>query len=506
MKSECKNLIAFAAIVKLLVIILLILSSLLPNHKADAFEPPEVSCTSNIDCLLRYILDGFHKWDAIYFHFISVNGYLLENTLAFFPLFPIFLRLISSLTYTLLPLWSFWTHSILVGVVLSFFCNLLCTIQMYRLSKLLLMSDSLSVVSALLFAINPASVFFTTLYSEALYSFLFLSALIWIYECKYVTGCLILSMTVLCRSNGLVNCGFPCFFQFILLVNKLRSLYGKGRHGSAKHSPLPISAAIMAVFHRFLALLAVFLCMGSPYLTYQYYAGFLYCSTLPKPASLSFMLPKKPGPELEEFANELGVLTPYSINSSFQPVWCAGVPWSSYMLLQKKFWDVGAFNYYRWRQLPNFLLALPVLFLIFKVVSLFGRKTPKTIFSFGLLEDSREHQLLVPHIYHALFLSIYGIINVHIQVLTRMLFSSCPVLYWYCASVLLNEQDNIFGRSHLRKAKTMVSSMPRQLIGLFRLVNPLSYPPWSSQRTLLYYFYSYIVIGCLMHSNFLPWT
>ncbi|EUB62247.1 GPI mannosyltransferase 2 [Echinococcus granulosus] len=433
MKSECKNLIAFAAIVKLLVIILLILSSLLPNYRADAFEPPEVSCTSKIDCLLRYTLDGFHKWDAIYFHFIAVNGYLLENTLAFFPLFPIFLRLISSLTYTLLPLWSFWTHSILVGVVLSFFCNLLCTVQMYRLSKLLLMSDSLSVVSALLFAINPASVFFTTLYSEALYSFLFLSALIWTYE-------------------------------------------------------------------------SIFLCMSSPYLIYQYYAGFLYCSTLPKPASLSFMLPKKPGPELEEFANELGVLTPYSINSSFQPVWCAGVPWSSYMLLQKKFWDVGAFSYYRWRQLPNFLLALPVLFLIFKIVSLFGRKTPKTIFSFGLLEDSRKHQLLVPHIYHALFLSMYGIINVHIQVLTRMLFSSCPVLYWYCASVLLNEQDNIFGRSHLRKAKTMESSMPRQLIGLFRLVNPLSYPPWSSQRTLLYYFYSYIVIGCLMHSNFLPWT
>lgn len=87
-----------------------------------------------------------------------------------------------------------------------------------------------------------------------------------------------------------------------------------------------------------------------------------------------------------------------------------------------------------------------------------------------------------------------------------MLFSSCPVLYWYCASVLLNKQDNVFERPHLREAKTKASSMLHQLIAMFCLVNPLSYPPWSSQRVLLYYFYSYIVIGCLMHSNFLPWT
>ncbi|VDK39283.1 unnamed protein product, partial [Taenia asiatica] len=406
----------------------------LPNHSADAFDPPQGSCTSRIDCLLRWILDGFRKWDAIYFHFISVNGYIFENTLAFFPLFPIFLRLISSLTYTLVPLWSFWTHSILVGVVFNFFCSLLCAIQMYRLSKLIFVDDSLSVVSALLFVINPASVFFTTLYSEALYSLLFLSALIWLHDSSYVTGCIILSMTVFCRSNGLVNCGFPCFFQFVLLVNRLRSLYKESRRGSAQHMHLPILPVTVAVFHCFLSFLATFLCVSSPYLIYQYYAGFLYCF----------------------LANELEVLTPYSVNSSFKPLWCAGVPWSSYMLLQKKFWDVGIFTYYQWKQLPNFLLALPVLILVFKSVSLFGRKAPKTLLSLGILGDHGKQRLVV---------------------LTRMLFSSCPVLYWYCASVLLNEQDNVFG-----------------------------HPPWSYQRALLYYFYSYIVIGCLMHSNFLPWT
>ncbi|KAL5110011.1 GPI mannosyltransferase 2 [Taenia crassiceps] len=377
---------------------------------------------------------------------------------------------------------------------------------MYRLSNLIFRDHSLSVVSALLFAINPASVFFTTLYSEALYSFLFLSSLIWLHGCGSVTGCLILSMTVFCRSNGLVNCGFPCFFQFVLLVNKLRCLCKRGRRSSAKNLPLLISSATAAVFHCLLSVLVICFCLSFPYLVHQYYAGFLYCFAFPKPASLSFMLPKRPGPELEELANKLEVFTPYSVNSSFQPLWCAGVPWSSYMLLQKRFWDVGAFTYYRWKQLPNFLLVLPVLFLVLKLVSLFGRKAPKTLLSFGILEDYRRQMLVLPHIYHALFLSTYGMINIHVQVLTRMLFSSCPVLYWYCASVLLNDQDNVFGHSHPRKAKNRASPMPRHLVGLFRLVNPLSYPHWSSQRALLYYFYSYIVIGCLMHSNFLPWT
>lgn len=299
---------------------------------------------------------------------------------------------------------------------------------MYRLSKLVLMDESLSVVSALLFAINPASVFFTTLYSEALYTFLFLSALIWLYDFNYMTGCIILSMTVFCRSNGLVNCGFPFFFQFILLVNKLRFLYRKGRRSPAQYFPLPIFQVTAAVFHCLLSLLAIFLCVSSPYLVFQYYAGFLYCFATPRPASLSFILPKRPGPELEELANDLGVLTPYSVNSSFQPLWCAGVPWSSYMLLQKKFWDVGVFSYYRWKQLPNFLLALPVLFLVFKSVSLFGRKAPKALLSFGILEDYRNQRFVVPHIYQTLFLSTYGIINVHIQV-SRFLLWNVFLLY-----------------------------------------------------------------------------
>ncbi|VDD82458.1 unnamed protein product [Mesocestoides corti] len=351
-------------------------------------------------------MDGFRKWDAVYFHFISINGYLYENTLAFFPLFSIVLRTFSSFTYVFCFSSSFRTHTILCGVCLNFLFNVLCAIQIYRLSKLSLMSDSVSIVSALLFTINPASVFFSTLYSESLYTLLLISALVYINERRYLSGCILLSLTVFCRSNGLVNIGFACFPHFILLANRFldpSSIKQKFR-------------VILSMAYRVIIILSIVIGVAIPYVAYQYYAYFLYCSVAPRPASLSFLMPHMPSPDLEEFARKLGVPTPYSVNSTTRPEWCEVVPWSSYTRLQKKFWNVGPFNYYEWKQIPNFLLALPVIVLVIRTVHLYGRMAFKTMVSLGLIEAHRRQRLVLPHIYHVMFLCAYGIVNVHIQV------------------------------------------------------------------------------------------
>ena len=391
------------------------ISSFLPNHKADAFFPPLDSCTTKLDCWIRLLLDGFHKWDAVYFHFISSNGYIYENNLAFFPLFPMLLRLTSTLTFTFQPFWSFWTHTIISGLFLNFLCGIGSAVQLYRLSKLMLMSDTVAILSALLFVINPASVFFSTLYSESLYSLLFISGLIYIHKRNFTIACTFFSMAVLCRSNGLVNCGFACFPHVILLLEKLVSALDIGRQKSFRQLCFFTVDILTAILYRLLVVLALIACICSPYIIYQYYGAYLYCSP-PDIALLSFLRPNKPGRELEEFALEIGVLTPYSVNSSSYPVWCAGVPWFSYTILQKKFWGVGALKYYQWKQLPNFLLALPVLFLTCKTIFLFARRAPKTMISMGLLMEHKKQQFVLPHIYHALVLLAYGIVNIHIQV------------------------------------------------------------------------------------------
>ncbi|VDN97028.1 unnamed protein product [Rodentolepis nana] len=478
-----------------------IIFSLFPNHKADAFSPPDHSYISPLDYFLQLIFDGFHKWDAIYYHFISINGYIFENTLAFFPLLPLTLGIISKITYAFPSLWSLWVHNILIGVFWSFLCHVLGAIQMYRLSKLMLMSESISVMSALLYTINPASIFFSTLYSESFYGLLLISALVCLAESHYIQGCFLLSLTTACRSNGIVNCGFGCFPHFIFLVNELSNIYRK------KFSIFFAFIKVLeAVSYRILIFFSIIGSSLLPYLIYQYYAGYLYCFTGPKPSYLSFLIPEYPSQELVDYAEELGVLTPYTVNATMHAVWCQGVPWSSYSIIQKYFWNVGAFKYYQLKQLPNFLLALPVLTLVYKTISLFAKRAPKTLFSMGILAETSKQRLLLPHIYHIIFLSTYGIVNVHIQVLTRMMFSSCPVLYWYCASVLL-EEDYIFTRvSRNTKSKSKRAIQIHGLDDMHHAVSPSTYPPWSSKRILLYYFYSYIIIGCAMHSNFLPWT
>lgn len=308
----------------------------------------------------------------------------------------------------------FFTHTILSGVCLSFGCNVLCALQMYRLSKLTLMSDAVSIVSTLLFVINPASVFFASLYSESLYCLLFITALIYVQQGSFWRANLFLFLTVFCRSNGLVNVGFTCFPHFITFSNIVVSVWATYRSNRGQ-SPLS-TKLIIAALYRVMVISFIIIYVGSPYVVYQRYAGYLFCSTVPKPSYLSFMTPEASSQELDDYALELGVHTPHSVNTSKLPDWCVGVPWSSYTLLQKQFWNVGSLKYYEWKQLPNFLLASPVILIACKTAQLFEQTARLTMISFGVIAEHRRTQLVLPHIYHVIFLLVYGVINVHIQV------------------------------------------------------------------------------------------
>ncbi len=227
-------------------------------------------------------------------------------------------------------------------------------------------------------------------------------------------GCALIFLTVCCRSNGLVNVGFACFPHFILLINNIISTWKayywqQGERLGAFH-------IFIFVLYRILAIGFIIVYVGLPYVLYQQYAGYLYCSTAVKPVSLSFLLPQVPSQELESFALQLGVQTPFSVNSSTIPDWCEGIPWSSYTRLQKQFWNVGPLNYYEWKQLPNFLLALPVLLIVLSAAQLYEKTARVTMVSLGVFAEHRRSQLVLPHIYHAVFLFAYGVINVHIQV------------------------------------------------------------------------------------------
>ncbi|XP_071624134.1 GPI mannosyltransferase 2 isoform X2 [Heliangelus exortis] len=99
-----------------------------------------------------------------------------------------------------------------------------------------------------------------------------------------------------------------------------------------------------------------------------------------------------------------------------------------------------------------------------------------------------------------------------LQVLTRFLCSSSPVLYWFCAHLLQEHEPLLRNKGTDEQTVTPLtgndpgpggeSSCGNPLLGLLRgrgSIAPLS-------RGLLGFFLTYCLLGLALHCNSLPWT
>lgn len=122
------------------------------------------------------------------------------------------------------------------------------------------------------------------------------------------------------------------------------------------------------------------------------------------------------------------------------------------------------------KQIPNFLLALPILFLSLKAVYRYASYDWRRFFTMGLQTSSErpaEHfegnLVLLPFMYYWLVYSAVLLVLANVQIATRQL-ASLPALYWFCAEEIKRN----------------------------RLVVP--------------FFLLYNVLGAILFSNFYPWT
>lgn len=106
---------------------------------------------------------NFSKWDSNWYLNIARNGYYSAKSTAFFPLYPLLIRLLNKITSL---------SYIVCGIAISSICFL---IALYVLQKLVEIDfDSIAAKKVVyIFALNPVAFYFTSVYTES--TFLMLS-------------------------------------------------------------------------------------------------------------------------------------------------------------------------------------------------------------------------------------------------------------------------------------------------------------------------------------------
>jgi phosphatidylinositol glycan class V len=485
-------------------------------------------------------VEGLVTWDAVYFQRISEVGYEHEQTHAFFPLIPAVTRGVASASSALAGATSsdggngMKTHPpprvarcarAASALLISNGAHVAAAVVLERLGTLVLEGDDdddgvhrVARSAAVLFALNPASVFHSApFYTESVFAlagfagFYFLergarfasesatSASVW----NRNGAALCFALACAARSNGALN-GLVLAHDFFARVlpsvafgargleknglekNKRR---GKNAPGSLASYVLPLFAATFAFAARCATTLA-------PLFALQLYGYRTYC------------------------ARALGAET---------PAWCGR--WRPfpdvYAHVQSHYWNVGFLRYYEAKQIPNFLLAAPAL-----AVSASAGRSWWTAFrgntdarkrgenelrtnsarrrggrrdgggfpdenaslkrkrKISVDGSERDAWMLSPSVRPYLFkwavMNVVALLVMHVQVTTRFL-SVTPGIYWFLAKRGFAEAE----REAAGERKRTFPSGKRRGV-------------WRRAATL--YSISFFMLGALLFPTFYPWT
>ncbi|EDW74641.1 uncharacterized protein Dwil_GK22036 [Drosophila willistoni] len=434
---------------------------MVPDHKPDVFRMPRgngdgwsnASATPAfpwLDKLIEHCLGGLRHWDGEYFLHIANNLYSYENTLAFYPLYPVLVRHVAQACLHLgVPL-SQESLTLLIAVILNLWLFCESANLLYQLTQKIFGDSNKSWYAALIYCFNPATIFFSATYSEPLFAYASFYLMLECVRSRSGKGFrlprlgLALTACLLCRSNGLLTLGFPIYFFARHLILSL----GSSHYWQVIRMTLTVVLAL-AILH-----------------TYYFYIYRLYC--LP---SVTVEHPQ----HILDYARERNYLT--SGQGSAGSPWCAYTLPFPYTYVQSHYWDVGFLRYYQWKQLPNFLLALPMLifmhwhcfdYLRDIVARILPKLNPNTY------RDFIKDHLTLPFVLHAIFLTVICTLYIHIQVTTRLLASATPIFYWFAAD-------------HMPKTLAQLSMR-------------------SKAGALLIWCMGYGLIGTVLFSNNYPWT
>ena len=174
--------------------------------KNPAFSGPDP-----LQSLRSLLFDSWVHWDAGWYLGIIQHGYSYHGpgvaaSVAFFPLYPMSLRLVLKV----LGQPDNRQLTVSLGIVWSNVCLLLAVLLLYRLTKFELEqlgqqdADRQALWAAVYLMLFPTSIFFASLYPEALFVCLLIASFYCLRTGKFLLGGLLGAAASLCRINGIV--------------------------------------------------------------------------------------------------------------------------------------------------------------------------------------------------------------------------------------------------------------------------------------------------------------
>ncbi|XP_014605236.1 PREDICTED: GPI mannosyltransferase 2 [Polistes canadensis] len=499
MHAAKKKILCFAIISRTSLLILQFLFNIIfPDHNADAFKsPPDIhEHVSNYDITIRFLFDGLIKWDAEYFIHIAKYGYTYENMLAFYPLYPGIIRITAIIIRKIFFIFNVHSSLILAAILINYLCFIKSVSIFFDLSKLVLKNTNIAYKAAILYCINPASIFFSAAYTETIFAYFTFYTMLESIQNNIFTV-VPLGLSTLVRSNGIVNVGFLIYFRFRSIFNTLTlEISSKKDHISIiKLCNLIVKKRFILIISMFQLLIIVILSF-IPFIVLQIYNYTTFCKS-------ELNMPILPT-HIVDYATKNNLILQYNSTSS---TWChAQIP-MAYSYVQEKYWNIGFLNYYKLKQIPNFILALPILYIMIKCIIEFYSEHKMQFFSLGLVNIKYEKNKIEKKypaemfvfVIHGIFLTIFCICFVHIQVSTRLLCSASPLVYWYCALSLSRVLK-------FDSASDSISKREQNLLFNSKILFLFKQNYTIRDKLILLYFLGYTIIGCFMFVNFLPWT
>lgn len=453
-----------------------------------------------------------------------------EQSHAFLPFFPLCIRWMSRVLVFILPGCilpsTYEATAALSAILINIVAFIAAAVALYELTMYLLLGEkllarnrgqimqkgdvdrvtnsthkheikSISTLAALAFCLNPAGVFFTAAYSESIFAMLTFSGhaiaargryICWkvtvqprdisnneiIFAKWYAIPTNVLwALASYTRSNGVLSTTMWWFFIGV------GTACLQCRNNTATPRARIVRCIFELLYHFLMGILVLI-----PVQIHDYHGYNIHC------------MPQ---------------------SGTRRPKWCehSSSKFSLYAYVQREHWNVGLFRYYELKQIPNFILAAPVLVLSswaaarwirrslsrhkIALVRSFSDRTGNIVrWSYLALGSSAmvtnkgtvrasTHFLpekddtglllgasLLPY-YAILFgFVLVGLLLAHVQISTRLICSSCPAFYWFIALLYIENNQ-------------LIRNVPVRWL-------------------LCFYFVLYNLLGAIMHVNWLPWT